>query len=213
MLTKELLIREYMYNGLSDQQIATKYGFARHTIGYARSKYGIPTRVKTGTVGEEIAERALTRNGFRVFNMNALDNLYIFDLLVNDRIRIDVKSAIDSDGSRWLFSLTNSSSLGIKTDNGYYSKLKNGRLKKDFSKTCDLLMFVGIKPLERIYIVPSKIIPWDQQSIAINIYGLSGKWAEWQERYDLINQLLPKNSLTKIEGGTSIEKDRSAKRP
>lgn len=130
----------------------------------------------------------LLANDFVVVNMNKRSKTFPFDLLVNGKIRIDVKSAKLHKGT-WRFTLSNKAQLGL-IESDRYIRLNNGRIRKKFAEDCDFVILCGIWETDAsLFILPAKEICDIQQTIAVNPIG-RGKWWEWHNRFDLIRETL-----------------------
>lgn len=143
----------YIEEGFSDSEIANMIGVSRSYISHIRRQFNIPTRVGTGRVGELIAMIQLLSEGFAIKDLNATDKTAPYDILVDGELRIDVKSAKISSNGRFVFSMANKSEGDhIKTKK---IKTSAGRLLKDYSKSCDYLMFICLRENPQIFIIPS----------------------------------------------------------
>lgn len=118
---------------------------------------------KTGWDGEMYAINVLLDMGFKVEKMPVK---HPYDLLVNDAVKIDVKT-----GSRFHYSKTN-----------YYFSFN---LEKK-NATCDLYVILCKgegKELEKTLIIPSKVLRQTQLCI-----GVRSKFDEYKDRWDYIQQ-------------------------
>ncbi|MDP4158180.1 MAG: hypothetical protein Q8911_00245 [Bacillota bacterium] len=174
----------YIVDGRSDSEIAKHFGIDRTAVVHFRKYHDIPTRIYTGETGEGIVAFELQKNDFVVVNMNLRSKIHPFDLLVNGKVRIDVKSAIMYQGS-WKFNFGQKPQSGI-IESDHYIRLPNGRMKKLFSTVCDFLILCCIHDDNHfLFVLPTSVIPDTQQTIAIYSSGV-GKWWEWKDRFDLI---------------------------
>lgn len=186
-LTKSLLKRLYVDLEKSDNEIASFLGLDRTTIVRARERFGIKTRLSVGRKGEMVALRKLEKLGFHALDMNKIDKLSEFDILVNDNLRIEVKSACEYKG-RFYYVLSEKPEAGhVVSDKRI--RLSNGRTRKLYSKTCDFLLLVGFpKDKEPLFwIIPSKDIPDDLQALSIST-SKKGKYAQYFNRFDLLEK-------------------------
>ena len=171
----------------SDNEIASFLGLDRTTIVRARERFGIKTRLSVGRKGEMVALRKLEKLGFHALDMNKIDKLSDFDILVNDNLKIEVKSASEHRG-RFGFTLSEKPETGcVVSDNRI--RLPNGRTRKLFSKTCDFLLLVGF-PKDKdplFWIIPSKDIPDDLQTLTTST-SKNGKYAQYFNRFDLLEK-------------------------
>ncbi|MBS4173498.1 hypothetical protein [Bacillus sp. FJAT-49736] len=144
-LTEASLRRLYVDLRKTDSEIANFFGTDRTAIVHLRKRYGIHTRKTTGEIGEEMVEKELRSRGYSVKNMNEEDKLHPFDLLLEGNLRIEVKSAVLGKHGYFPFALSEKSANdNIESD--IRIRLKNGRTRKLFRKTCDVIVFVGLEP-------------------------------------------------------------------
>ncbi|WP_258831478.1 hypothetical protein [Peribacillus frigoritolerans] len=128
----------------TDIEIAEFFGVDRTTIVHMRKSHNITSRKTIGEIGEEMVVKELKSRGYLVRNMNDEDKLHPFDLLVNENLRIEVKSSTLSKDNGFTFSLSEKpSNKNVESENRI--RLASGRTKKLFRKTCDLMIFVGIE--------------------------------------------------------------------
>lgn len=187
ILTKALLEKLYIDLEKSDNEIASFLGLDRTTIVRARERFGIKTRLSVGRKGEMIALRELDKLGFRVLDMNKIDRLSEFDILVNDFLRIEVKSASEHKG-RFYYVLAEKPEAGhVISDKRI--RLSNGRTRKLYSKTCDFILLVGLSKDKSpsFWVIPSKDIPDDLQTLSVSI-SKRGKYAKYFNRFDLLGK-------------------------
>lgn len=165
-LTKQLLTHLYTKRGLSDMEIASFIGVDRTAISHLRKGFDIPTRKSLGEIGEEYIEKKLKSFGCEVKNMNDVDKTSIFDLLVNNQIRIEVKTASEINGI-YRFTLTNKEECN-HVESNHRIRLPSGRTRKLYRKTCDYIICVCIKDkMVYPYIIPSRDITDSLQTILI----------------------------------------------
>lgn len=171
-LSKELISHLYIDRGYSDKEIANFMGIHRTQISRLRSTYGISTRQSLWELGETFVKDYLQELGHDVTDMNEIDKTYSYDLLVNGRIKIDVKAAKETSGF-YKFILTEKSENGnIESESRL--RLSNGRTKKIYRKTCDFIVFVGIREENALpIIVPSQNINDLLQTLSYPISGIS----------------------------------------
>ena len=195
ILTKNGVYQAYITDGLSDTEVAKRFGVCRTAVVHFRKKHGIPSRIYSGEVGEGIVACELQRVDLVVINMNMRSKIHPYDLLVNGVVRIDVKSATLYQG-HWRFSLSQKAETGI-IEGDHYIRLNNGRMRKQFAKVCDFIILCGIQEGESaLFVIPTKEIPETQQTICINQSGL-GKWWKWQNSFDSIKGVIKNRRLEK----------------
>jgi hypothetical protein len=143
-ITESGLRRLYTDLHKTDIEIAEFFGVDRTTIVHLRKSHNITTRKTVGEIGEEMAVKELKSRGYSVRDMNKTDRLHPFDLLVNDSLRVEVKSSKVSADKLFNFALSEKpANKNVESENRI--RLNSGRTKKLFRKTCDLMIFVGIE--------------------------------------------------------------------
>lgn len=189
IIDEQTIFQEYVIHGKSDREIAQEYGCHKTTVAKNRQQFGITTRLTTGEIGERLVHMELLRLGFTVVDMNRTESkTYPFDLLVNQRIRVDVKSAKANQDGYWRFALTVKKECGHSLETGNFVLLDNGRIRKVFEKTSDFLVFCAIGESINFYVLPPTEIPIKQNTVAISS-DHCGKWSYWQDRWDLLKRL------------------------
>ena len=151
----------------TDQQIADFFNVTRTHIVHFRKANGIKREATTGRKGELLAIEKLKGKGYQVKDMNLIDKTVPYDLLVNDELRIEVKTAslLGKDKS-YRFLLTNPPrSRCVESETR--TILKSGRSLKHYEKTCDIMMFVGITE-ELVWIMPSKVMESRIGTVTLN---------------------------------------------
>ncbi|MDD9266060.1 hypothetical protein ACFPES_03340 [Paenibacillus sp. GCM10023248] len=183
VLTLDIVRQEYHIKGLSDRQIAEKYGVVRTAVTKFRSYHDIKSRAHSGDAGESLVKSKLENLGFQVDDMNKLQGkTHPYDLLVNKNIRVEVKTAKFLD-NKWTFVLTNKHESGM-VESAFNIRLPNGRIKKDLSLSSDIVILCALIGQEAMFFVmPSTAIPKDQQTLSVTA---NGKWAIWRDRWELI---------------------------
>lgn len=183
-LSKELISHLYLDMGHSDREIAEFIGLHRATISKIRNDYGIETRQSVGELGEKYAKKKLIQLGHTVIDMNETNKTAPFDLMVNGRIRIEVKSAMEQRGE-FKFVMTDKEE-NKNIESNHRIKLSSGRTKKVYRKTCDFIIFVGVKGKSALpIIIPSKLINDRLQTLSFPLSGQS-KYSEFVNAWQLI---------------------------
>ena len=187
-LKYEEVYQKYVIDGLSDNDIANEFHVGKTAVVHCRKRNNIPTREYLGSIGEGIVMNELQQSGFVAINMNMRSKIHPYDILVHGLVRIDVKTATPCEG-RWKFQLSNPAITG-NVESDHYVKLENGRMRKQFEKVCDFLIFCGINGNKHsLFVVPAAETTKNSQVISIGV--LSGiKWQEWHNRFDLITNLI-----------------------
>jgi len=183
-LTKEILIRLYTKLGKTDQEIADFLDVDRTTIVHNRKKLGIEARKNSGQIGEALVIRKLARWGFKVQDMNEKDKTSLYDLKLDNHIRIEVKTAKMFEG-RFSFTLSNKKESNcIPSEHRVVTP--KGRTVKIYRKTCDFVILVGLAP-EKVhyYIVPSSFIEDGTQSICF-LEKANHKYKQFENQWKLI---------------------------
>jgi hypothetical protein len=191
-ITEKLLNHLYHKRGLSDSEIASFIGVDRTHIVHLRKAYEIATRKSVGEIGEKYVEGKLKSKGHEVKNMNDYDKTALFDLLVSDLIRIEVKTSSAINGS-FRFVLTNKPECEhVESDHRIF--LKNGRSKKLYRKTCDYIVCLGIRGKTVYpYVIPSYLIPDTLQNITITP-SKENKYSEYFQKWDQIKKPVATNN-------------------
>lgn len=185
-ISSEDLYQEYVVNNLTDAKIAEKYKVDRTYISKLRKQVGIETRLNTGLIGENSVENKLNELGVVFMNMNTLSMTYEYDFLINNRLKIEVKSAKVMPDGIFRFTLSEKpENNNIVSDTRI--RLKNGRTRKRFERTCDFVILVCLEEDNEAncYVIPSNEINTKQQTISISS-SLNGKYAIYKDRWDFL---------------------------
>lgn len=187
IISEPLLKRLYMERGLTDREIANFMGFDRNYISKLREMYGIETRENTGTKGERYVKRKLASLGFLVKDMNEKNKTSSFDLLLNNKIKIEVKTALINDSDCYKFQLSEKEeNQNIISQNRI--KLANGRTRKIYKNTCDFIVFVGIRGSSVIsLIIPSGEINNKLQTLSFPASGKS-KYRQYLNNWEQLKK-------------------------
>lgn len=185
-ITEKLLNHLYIKRGLSDLEISSFIGVDRTAIVKLRQSFNIASRKSLGEVGEEYVEEQLRNRGFEVLNMNSKTKTSIFDLLANNEIRIEVKTASITNGS-FYFSLSNKEDCQ-QIESDFRIRLPNGRTRKLYRKTCDFIVCVGVRNDEFYpFIIPSGEINDTTQGIRISL-AMNTKYGKRFESWEQIKK-------------------------
>jgi Holliday junction resolvase-like predicted endonuclease len=187
LMSEKLLTYLYTQSNKTDREIAEFFNIDRTYIVKARSEFGVNTRISTGDIGEQKAIKKLRSKGFRVKDMNLKNKLSPFDLLVNGKARVEIKSAKFSPKlKRYCFALSEQAKRNCVESNERIT-LRNGRTKKLFSKTCDFIIFVCIGNGEdAFYVLPSNILPDDMSALNIRVDDV--KYARFKNNWELLTR-------------------------
>lgn len=170
--------------GKSDREIGELFGVDRTSMVHFRKTHNIKTPISTGRLGELKAIFQLEELGFNVKDMNEEDCLSEFDLLVNKKIKIEVKTSNLSNDNTYTFGLSEKPRNKNRVSKNRI-KLKSGRTKKIYRNTADYFILVGMgecKP--RFWIVPTNHIN-DQLNI-IRFSKNSSRYKEYKNNFELL---------------------------
>lgn len=162
------------------------------------------SRQKTGQIGEALVIKELAERGYSVMDMNEYNPLSSFDLLVDKRIRIDVKTARENNDGIASYNISNKPELGC-LESDICIRLLNGRTRKIYEKTCDFLVFVMIgRQRNYFWIIPPYRLKVNCQSLGINPHSINGKYRHYQDKWDFIESWNGTIS-TEIQNIVSVE--------
>lgn len=144
-VSEDDLKRMYTVEGMSDAQIAKEFNCDRTTIVYLRQRYGIKTKQRTGRLGEllvidELAKRFGKAN---VLDVNEADATSPYDILINGKTRIEVKSSKRTIDNRFVFTFHNKKGNGVLVDD-MTRRTPYGATIKDLSRSCEFVIMVFI---------------------------------------------------------------------
>ncbi|PTK22492.1 hypothetical protein [Staphylococcus hominis] len=154
--------------GKSDKEIGDFLGVHRSNITHYRKNNNIPKPTTVGRRGELAAISRLRKLGFEVEDLNLIDKSSRYDLLVNETLKIEVKSSKRAKDGRFRFSFANKRENQCKTSESVM-RLKNGRTVKNYQKFADYFIFVGIDDdVYHFWIMPTNLIGVGQQILTLN---------------------------------------------
>lgn len=183
MIGKETTIRYLSTDlGMSDKNIADLFKVTRSTISHYRRNHGIFKPNTLGRKGELAALRRLNKLGFRARDMNEIEKSYPYDILVNQKIRIEVKTSTLNNGNTYLFTLTDKQTNGnIESENRI--TLSSGRTRKLYDQTADYFVLVGVDDdgLD-FWVIPTDEIDRNEVNIICSIK--SNKYADYKNNFD-----------------------------
>lgn len=188
-MEREVLAYLYTDLGRSDAEIASFIGLDRTAVVHMRRRHRIPTRTSTGRTGElkvidELEKRFGKKN---VVDMNEEDATSDFDILLNDNIRIEVKSAKKAnDRSRYYFAFSNSKERRVKRTERV-KVTRTGKTIKDLSQSCDfvILVFLDGKATDFLILPSDSAIIQNKQTISLR--GTGG-YPEYRSNWDLLTR-------------------------
>ncbi|MBS4200304.1 hypothetical protein KHA93_11745 [Bacillus sp. FJAT-49732] len=184
----------HLYTDLrkTDRVIAEMYNLDRTTVVKKRNEFGIHARKTLGEIGEELVEKELRSRGYDVVNMNDHDKLSPFDLLVNEKLRIEVKTSSLHEGNRFYFALSEKSgNKNIVSDTRV--RLRTGRTRKLLEKTCDLVILVGLEDDgdAHFFIMSPNYIKDKKYGVYVPFNPFSkNKYNSFREKWDEIETVL-----------------------
>lgn len=191
-LSKSVLQELYVEKGKSDKEIGMMFNLSRNYISEFRKRFSINSRFNsnTGRNAELLSIRKLTKFGYKVKDMNLESKLSDYDILLNNQMRIDVKSS-KLFGKEYKFSLTDSVDRRGQTSNNRIL-INSNRTKKLYHKTCDLLIFVGIGVDSVLYLlIPPSDLPIDLQVLSVGENPTPrSKYFKYLDNWKVINELL-----------------------
>lgn len=157
-VTEKELHDLYVVQGKSTREIIELTGLDRKNIESKRRRWGIkipPTIIDRVRI---VAGNWLTLNGFSHENVREKDVRSTYDYLVEGNVRLQVLSSKYDEGKRrYRFTFSQSARKGVKP-NDYQIEVR-GRIRKLYRKTCDVILFVGVKPDSfEFWCVPSTFI-------------------------------------------------------
>ncbi|WP_436881847.1 hypothetical protein [Staphylococcus gallinarum] len=171
--------------GKTDKEIADIFNVTRSTITKYRKCHGIKTPITTGRIGELKALFKLTDLGFDVVDMNDESKLAEYDLLINDEIRIEVKTSKLLKGNRFNFALSE------RPENGNIASknrriLECGRTKKIYRNKADYFIFVGLEGEKTsFWIIPTNEV--DENKSGISFSKNNKRYAKYKNEFDIID--------------------------
>lgn len=177
--------------GMSDKNIAKLFNVTRASISHYRRNHGIFKQDSIGRKGELAVLRRLNKLGLRARDMNEIDKSYPYDILVNQKIKVEVKTATLTEGKRFIFALTDKPSNGnIESENRIV--LSSGRTRKLYNHTADYFVLVGVDVdgLD-FWVVPTSEIDEKQYGISCSIN--SNKYKKFKNNFDLLRSDLDDN--------------------
>ncbi|AGZ24986.1 hypothetical protein [Staphylococcus pasteuri] len=173
---------------LSDKKISEIFDVTRSSISHYRKKHGINRPITNGRRGELAAISRLKKLGFDVKDMNDIDKKAPFDILVDDRIRVEVKTSQvnyqESDVGRCIFALANGKHCNSKVSEHRF-EIFNGATVKDYEHYADYFVFVGID-YDEVYFW---VIPTNKINYRVRTYSFYlNKNEKYRDNFDLLKE-------------------------
>ncbi|KAF1683655.1 hypothetical protein A4A28_08120 [Staphylococcus hominis] len=154
--------------GKSDKEIGDFLGVHRSSITHYRKNNNIPKPTTVGRQGELAAISRLRKLKFEVEDLNLIDKSSRYDLLVNKKLKIEVKSSKRSKDGRFRFTFANKPENQCKTSENVM-RLKNGKTVKNYQKFADYFILVGIDDdIYHFWVMPTNLIKVGQQNLTLN---------------------------------------------
>lgn len=184
-ISAEELRHLYEVLGKSDIEIAEMYKKNRIWVAKVRAFYGIPTRATIHDEAVAYVTSELIKMGYSVKNVKDTNKSNHYDLLIDSTIRVQVLGANwYATGFRYMFTVSGEDKTIL--EDGVRMVLPNGRIRKLYSKTCDSIVFVGVKDKEfHVWIMPSRDLGDTQQSIKLPISSKS-KYSKYYKEWSNI---------------------------
>lgn len=187
IITKDKLFELYKINKLTDKEIAKMYNVDRTYIVHLRKRYNIESNNSLMMKSLKAVISQLELQGVKVKNLKEKDKTSTYDLLINDKIKIEVMSSskLMNDGC-FTFSLTCKEELNILESNDRV-RLNNKRFRKLFRKTCDFIVFCGFHEENVVFwVIPSNELKDDLQVLSLRPYSKTSKYNKYLDAWDLI---------------------------
>ncbi|RFT98609.1 XRE family transcriptional regulator [Staphylococcus haemolyticus] len=154
--------------GKSDREIGEFLGVHRSTITHYRNNHNIPKPITVGRQGELAVISRLKKLGFKIEDLNLTNKASRFDLLVNENIKVEVKSSKINKNGYFNFTFTNKPENQCKISENVM-RLKNGKTVKNYQKFADYFIFVGIEnDFYHFWVIPTSSIKIGQQNLMLN---------------------------------------------
>lgn len=177
MKAKEITIN-YLANelNLSDTQISKLFNVTRSSICHFRRDHNIKKPQTLGRFAELLAIEELNKLGHSTLDMNVRDKTSLYDILVDGKIKVEVKASSLNKNGRYYFTLANKKECGhIESD--IRIRYKTGRTRKKYEVTTDYFIFVGVTEQINFWVIPTNEIDAKAQCISI------GENSKKYERY------------------------------
>lgn len=188
ILDTQTLRTLYTVDGLSDAQIAKRYNLKRATVSQRRKTHHIPTRKSTTSSAIDKVTQELHNRGFAITHVKGCNTLSTYEFLINHKLRVQVLAASLSHGNSYRISLTQSAKVH-KQASTTRIQLPNGRFRKDFRKTCDVLICVGIdKGKPNYWIIPSDQIPDRLQTLTLKPLYTHSKYDKYYDAWNVLSK-------------------------
>lgn len=188
---KETTIR-YLSKELnvSDKKIAELFNITRSSVCHYRKYHNIRKPETVGRIGELLAIEELNRLGHSTLDMNVSDKTTLFDILVDSKIRIEVKTSTKNKQNTFKFSLTNKEECN-HIESEIRTRYKSGRTKKRYDLTADYFLLVSLDEKATFWLIPTNQIEIETQTISIS--KSSNRYDLYKNNFDLLRSDLNDN--------------------
>lgn len=185
MFDGESIRRLVEESNLSDYQIAEIIGASRSTVSHYRRILSDVNKInKCGRVGEIEAINQILKLGLDCIDMNINDKRSEFDILVNQKIRVEVKAS-QCNGNSWKFVFSHRA-VNIHNKAGKYEQTTSTRYVKDVKRFSDFVVLVAFDGNEKhFFVIPVKEFKDKIQTVNIP-KKMNGKWSKFLNRFDLL---------------------------
>lgn len=163
------IIVEFLSNELcmSDKEISGIFDVTRSSITHYRKYHGIKKPLSIGRRGELICVNRLRKLGFTVDDMNIDDPSMPYDLLIDGKIKVEIKTSTINKNDDFSFTFSNAKKNGCRL-NERVVELENGRTVKKYLYFADYFVLVGIELDEiNFWVIPTDYYPVGTQSITL----------------------------------------------
>ncbi|MEC2463841.1 hypothetical protein P9X10_02840 [Bacillus cereus] len=186
-ITEDVLRDLYEEQDKSDREIAIMFGMTKSNVTYYRRKWGISGKATISDKALEDVCKELKSLGLTVENKKKSNSSSLYDILVNDKVKLEVRSTETLKEDTFRFKLLDKESSSFE-ESEVRLQLKNGRTKKNLRNTCDFIILVGyIKSVPHFWVIPSKDLKDTLYSVSIRPYSDSSKYNIYKDSWHIIS--------------------------
>ncbi|PGF05385.1 hypothetical protein COM61_02205 [Bacillus toyonensis] len=169
----------------TDKEIGKLKGMNRESVSRLRKRLGIQTRPKLNEKAVQDVITKLKTLGYTVENVKEVNKTETYDLLLNNRIKVDVHSSSFVEKSSMYFRLDEKEETGV-IESATRIRLKNGKYRKLFRKTCDYIIFIGYEGTNiNFWIMDSSDLPDELQTIRlVNDKATDSKYSIYRDAWN-----------------------------